>query len=326
MDRSNSAPRFVRAVHVGYDQIEFRINWPEESDCRFCGGPAVVTYPVTGSERSEMFLCESCDVLVTAQDVNALEKDWVKRAANSNLVPHENVPVALALIRASRREAVLWQRNDFLITDWDMIQPGSNGVNGSSNGLSNDCHEYLANLKRPSPLEEYQSRRGDFRARYSFAIPNAPALDALERFAPDGIVDFGAGNGYWAFLLKRRGNIEALAIDVATVETSATWFPRTPEFKPFSWTSVHVGDARKIGKIGRNKALLLVWPPPKDSMATHALQQFCGDTVIYVGQRGQEWASAGFFQSLDQDWALVHSVAIPNFCFLDDRLFVYRRN
>src|SRR5215471_9090998 len=67
--------------------------------------------------------------------------------------------------------------------------------------------------------------------RYAFAIPTEAALSVLARFAP--IIELGAGTGYWAHLLRRRG-VDCLAFDAAPPDQ----LPNPHGFDAFTWTTV----------------------------------------------------------------------------------------
>src|SRR5712675_189481 len=55
-------------------------------------------------------------------------------------------------------------------------------------------------------------RRRELASLFSWAVPNAPALEVLAAHAP--LVECGAGMGYWAALLRARG-VDVLAYDAA---------------------------------------------------------------------------------------------------------------
>lgn len=59
-------------------------------------------------------------------------------------------------------------------------------------------------------IDRYMLARDRLVARYSWAIPNAAALRALAAAAP--LIEIGAGNGYWAYLLRQLG-VDILAFD-----------------------------------------------------------------------------------------------------------------
>ena len=60
-------------------------------------------------------------------------------------------------------------------------------------------------IGRDHPLRQQLVRR------YAYGIPTTEALDAVAAAAPSGIVEVGAGTGYWARLLHDRG-VEVVAL------------------------------------------------------------------------------------------------------------------
>src|ERR1700674_2056565 len=84
------------------------------------------------------------------------------------------------------------------------------------------------------PLSAHERRVWCVR-RYAFAIPTEQALATIARYAP--IVELGAGTGYWAFLLRRRG-VNCVAYDLAPPDAAAS----PNRFRPFTWTRVDRGD------------------------------------------------------------------------------------
>jgi hypothetical protein len=55
------------------------------------------------------------------------------------------------------------------------------------------------------------------RRMYSWGIPTNEALDAVSNASPAGVIEVGAGTGYWAMLLQNRG-VDIIAYDRTPVE------------------------------------------------------------------------------------------------------------
>lgn len=66
---------------------------------------------------------------------------------------------------------------------------------------------------------------------YAYAVPSAEALDVIAQESGGRVVEVGAGTGYWAWLLSRRG------VDVVAVDTGGEMFfqdsPAAREALPF---------------------------------------------------------------------------------------------
>lgn len=166
--------------------------------------------------------------------------------------------------------------------------------------------------------------RSELVKKYSWAIPNEEALDAIKASAgPKGVVEIGAGNGYWADLLRQRG-VNVLAFDQAPVETDENhyWVGGNHE----SWTEVLPGN-EFMASAEPERALLLVWPPMESPFAARALLNYTGDTVIYVGEDSLGCtADKDFFGLLRRDWEHVGGVNIPVWSSRADGLDVYVRS
>jgi hypothetical protein len=116
---------------------------------------------------------------------------------------------------------------------------------------------------------------------YGFAIPCEEALDAIERWSPDGVVEIGAGTGYWAGLLHRRG-VDVVAFDIEPAPSPRNaWFAGTQP-----WHPVHPGDHDRVREYP-GRTLLLVWPTNNEIWAAAALEAYReagGRCVVFVGE------------------------------------------
>jgi hypothetical protein len=133
--------------------------------------------------------------------------------------------------------------------------------------------------------ERWREDRDDsHRARaighFAFAVPTEAALDAVIAHSPAGIVELGAGTGYWARLLADRG------LDVVAYDVEPPPSPRN-EFFPGCETffDVRPGDERVVA-VHADRTLLLVWPT-REEWAASALRRFAaagGSRVVFVGE------------------------------------------
>jgi hypothetical protein len=118
-------------------------------------------------------------------------------------------------------------------------------------------------------------------ARYGFGLPTDEAIDLIAAWSPGGVVELGAGTGYWAHLLATRG-LDVVAYD-ADPPPSATnpWFAgRQP------WHPVLAGDERSAARHA-SRTLLLVWPTRGSVWAADAVESFHdagGTRLVYVGE------------------------------------------
>lgn len=146
-------------------------------------------------------------------------------------------------------------------------------------------------LRSPNPLhEEWQAAATEDRlsacrdvlvSEYSFAVPTPGALAAVAAASAMGVVEIGAGTGYWARLLHERG-VDVLAFDVAPAPSHENpWFSLVAP-----WFDVVAADHTVVDAHGE-RTLLLVWPTKNESWASECLERFAaagGRHVIYVGE------------------------------------------
>ena len=118
-------------------------------------------------------------------------------------------------------------------------------------------------------------------ARYAFAIPTDQALDGIRLRSPGGVVEIGAGTGYWARALDQRGvDVEAFDIEPAPSPAN-TWFAGTPPWYPVQRADHNVAGDRP------GRTLLIVWPTKNEVWASAAVERYFeagGACVAYVGE------------------------------------------
>jgi hypothetical protein len=179
------------------------------------------------------------------------------------------------------------------------------------------ARDYVNLLHGTSGMSAYDRRVWCVR-RYAFAVPTDAALATLARYAP--IVELGAGTGYWAFLLCRRG-VDCLAYDLAPPDIS----PNPNRFRPMTWSHVEPGNVDTLAAHS-DRALFLCWPSYREPFASRALRAYTGTTLLYIGEpAGGHSADDAFFAQLAREWLPVEQVAVPNWPGTHDALTVYRR-
>jgi hypothetical protein len=130
---------------------------------------------------------------------------------------------------------------------------------------------------------------------YSWSIPTpADVAWIVAQLDGRGVVEIGAGTGYWAWQLSQA------EVDVVAYDLNA--FGDNTYCDPVQYHPVHKGAPDAAAEYP-DRALLLCWPPYSDPMATKALAAYGGDLLIYVGEPESGCtADDDFFTALAAGW------------------------
>jgi hypothetical protein len=201
-----------------------------------------------------------------------------------------------------------------------------------------DYSNFLENLEKGEKLgSTFQSYlvRQELVNKYSWAIPNEEAIQTLVDYSP--IIEVGAGTGYWASLISQeRGDILAFDNSISSFNSISPSLSNSifisPSFSPYE--NCQAGNKYYLVEKGNenivrdysNRTLFLCWPPYKEKMAFNCLNNYKGNTLIYIGEeRGGCTADEAFFNLLDKDWKLIKEISIPQWPYIHDYLFIYKR-
>lgn len=203
-----------------------------------------------------------------------------------------------------------------------------------------DERHLVGPLRRSHPVRQQLVRR------YAYGVPTSEAIDAIAAASPNGLIELGAGTGYWARLLHRRG-VDVVAYDRWPPTSGQNRFvdPSNP------WFPVRQGDERTTtGNAART--LLLVWPTSHEPWAGDAATRFHaagGSRLVYVGEGpGGRTGDSGLHAVLGAYgacltctlgvltepcvcdvrplWRLMGRVAIPQWADADDACCIYERD
>lgn len=129
--------------------------------------------------------------------------------------------------------------------------------------------------------------------RYAWSIPSPGDIAWIAHLlAGRGIVEIGAGGGYWAWQLRQAG-LDVIAYDPREPGPSQGFFGLEQ-----TYTGILRGD-HTAAAWHPDRALMLCWPS-RENWAAQALKLYRGDLLIYLGEeRGQMTADDEFFDLRD---------------------------
>ena len=282
--------------------------------------------------RHDYTFCRECAAVVERRDLDGLvarrlSVDPRRLGLSGKTAVQQRDPVvrsefATLFESLDGRELITSATSDFRLGITTGFESGTIGALSAPDEREPDCHQWM---EQQGPIDptHFEDFKESFRHRYSYAIPNRAALDAVAQYSPGGVLDFGAGNGYWKFVLEGNG-VSVRAIDQYQLPQNPFWGPRWRDYHR-SWAPVTTGTTRNVAKGNSMRTLLLVWPPANDAMADEALAAFKGDTVIYVGEWRAATAELIFHNRLKVMWRLIESIAIPTLFGFFDRMRIYKR-
>lgn len=186
-------------------------------------------------------------------------------------------------------------------------------VVGSIENNSKAYKGYLESVTKPFAL------RDELTKKYAWAIPTEEAINLIQVHSPNGVVEIGAGTGYWCWLLKQKG-VKVFPYDIK---------PLRNDYIKGCWTPISRGGASSARKFS-NQTLLLCWPVYKDSQAAQSLRYYRGDTFIYIGEGAGGCTGDDEFHTLIRQeeniqWEEVEELTIPRWPGMHDYLTIYRR-
>jgi hypothetical protein len=163
------------------------------------------------------------------------------------------------------------------------------------------------------------SARWEAISRYGFAIPDHAALSLIKKKSPNGVIEIGAGSGYWAKLLG------ALGVLVDAYDSYTGKYQHG--FKHGSHATVNKLDHTKaLSSEHAGLTLLLCWPDYQASWPAEALDFYKGDTVVYVGEGSDGCTGDSKFHGmLYENWTETDCLDIPQWFGIHDRVYIYKR-
>lgn len=157
--------------------------------------------------------------------------------------------------------------------------------------------------------------------KYSFAIPTKEAIRGIIKYNP--IIEIGAGNGYWAYLINKFGG-KIVAFD--NNQRDKDWIKfKNHEYFTENWFDVKYGDEKEIDNYP-NHTLFLCWIEYCAEYGLNCLKRYKGKYFIYIGEgKGGCCTTDDFFEYLYLHFKKKESFYIPNWHGIHDYLNIYER-
>jgi hypothetical protein len=142
------------------------------------------------------------------------------------------------------------------------------------------------------------SSRTSLVKRYAWSVPSPGDMAWMRGLLNGrGVVEVGAGSGYWAWQLEQAG-VDVVAYDPAPPGEGDNHHVEAP----VAYTTVLRDDASAVSH-HPDRALLLCWPSYDAPWAAAALAAYQGDLLFYAGEGGGGCtADDAFFDFLDKEW------------------------
>src|SRR4029078_774011 len=174
----------------------------------------------------------------------------------------------------------------------------------------NSRHIYDPNYSEKI-LSEFHARTKCIE-KYGFAVPTEKILREILKVSPKGIVEIGAGTGYWSKLLQ------LLGADVIACDDGSGLYPFTVgtffQIEPVSYQQIF----RR--KDVHERPLLVIRP----SVGTGKIfNGYNGDRVAYVGEIDD--GCTGYDPEIEKTWEMVKQVQIRVWDGIHDSLGIFKR-
>lgn len=159
--------------------------------------------------------------------------------------------------------------------------------------------------------------RGICSALYSWSAPSREAIEAVAHFAGDAVVhSFGAGTGYWEWLLARHYGTRILAGD---------WILRH-RFVEMAEEDYATAPVRE------GEVVFLAWIPRGVDAVMNLLRQMRPEQkLVLIGEgpdrsgKARICATDAFFRQLESDYSSMGTVTLGHYSYIQDDVRLYQR-
>lgn len=183
--------------------------------------------------------------------------------------------------------------------------------------------------------------RQDVVKQIAFSVTSERALRAIAEFAPEGIVEIGAGTGWWAHRLEKEFGADVICFDNNPPPGGNYWYEGVEPYHEIRLGGIPAAE------VHADRVLFLSWPPYDNPMAEDALRAYYlagGRKLVYIGEgHGGCCGGTGFFTILHGEcmgwhpneecdcpepgkfgtWREVGSIELPQWDGIHDWLHLY---
>lgn len=176
---------------------------------------------------------------------------------------------------------------------------------------------WKAQLSGLGPTGQDKVLRGICSALYSWSAPTREAIEAIAEFAADGVVhSFGAGTGYWEWLLEHHCRTRVLASD------------RILRHRYIEMAEEDYGTA----VVGEREIVFLAWIPRGVDAVMNLLDQMRpGQKLVLIGEgtdpsgKARICATEAIFQHLEAAYERVGTLELGCYSYIRDDVRLYQR-
>lgn len=166
-------------------------------------------------------------------------------------------------------------------------------------------------------LRQEKEAEDEAQESYAFAIPCFPILDVIRKFSSGGVLELGAGSGYWSYLLGKL-DVDVVAVD-RIVANNMYGFKKLW----YQVTDRNANDA-VADPVHANRTLLLCWPD--DDWAARCLKLSSQSCLAYVGRPNCDGTGGGILKAeLLENWEVAEEHPMPNWLWDNTRLVIYQK-
>ena len=222
-----------------------------------------------------------------ADEVAVLQEAWssFRRLKDREVMMHGGTPLAeTEFDQVSEGDNPFWE-----IVRWMPAEKWMGGWSPKPLIMLGDVETMLAMMRRGLTMDALQRR-------FAWAIPSPTDLSWMAGLlAGRGVVEIGAGTGYWAWMLEQVG-VKVAAYDLHPLGEDNRYCTGGP------YVEIRHGGPEAATK-HPDRALLLSWPPNRSEMASRSLAAFNGDLLFFAGESNPDVvADKAFYETLAAEW------------------------